>query len=244
MALTVDGQLFVWGGNDYGQLGFRIDKIITSPQCVELPAHLNIIDIVAGDYFSAFLTEQGEVYVCGNNENGSLGLGNAFIRWPSFTRVTEVIKDKRISQLKSGMTHMVAMSDDGEVFVWGTYGAKRRTSGKNFFSSNIPQKLPLQTEVISINCASEMIFILTKESKEYEVITYGEHEYFKNKMLPGLKGALIAEYLQQKKERTKSDFFAKTMNELPYTNISIHCFFYDSEDKKNNETSLPILRTI
>jgi alpha-tubulin suppressor-like RCC1 family protein len=68
-----DGTAWVWGNNDYGQLGDTNLAIhYTSNQVAGLSG---ITAVAAGDKHSLFLKSDGTVYACGNNGSGQLGDG-------------------------------------------------------------------------------------------------------------------------------------------------------------------------
>jgi alpha-tubulin suppressor-like RCC1 family protein len=93
MALTSDGTVWVWGENDYGQLG---DGTANGPQtctigsssvpCSMTPVQVmttagmplgNVMAIAGGFYHSMALTSDGNVWTWGDNEFGQLGDGTA-----------------------------------------------------------------------------------------------------------------------------------------------------------------------
>ncbi|CAM9609193.1 unnamed protein product, partial [Hapterophycus canaliculatus] len=86
MALTCQGHVYAWGHNRVAQLGignsFTVPKnlegayFLPSPQLVESLVGMNIVKVVAGWGHSAALTVDGQLYVCGRNYQGQLGLGN------------------------------------------------------------------------------------------------------------------------------------------------------------------------
>ena len=47
MAITADGQLFVWGYNSYGDLGLGDTKVYRTPTAV--PGLTNVISVAAGE---------------------------------------------------------------------------------------------------------------------------------------------------------------------------------------------------
>ena len=71
LALKTDGSVWAWGNNGSGQLGIGSDSDSDTPIQV-WPSGAQ--DIFAGDGYSFLVTEQGELYVWGNDE-GRFGLG-------------------------------------------------------------------------------------------------------------------------------------------------------------------------
>lgn len=70
--LTINGDVYVSGSNNYGQLGIgNINDRADHPVKFNLT---NIIKISAGSYHSLFLTEDEKVYGCGRNDKGQLGI--------------------------------------------------------------------------------------------------------------------------------------------------------------------------
>lgn len=93
MILAENGQIFSWGSNIYGQCG--LGKQLSdqnSPRFVQGDGDMNRIytprrvpihqvstydmkSIAAGENFSGFLTNDGDVYTFGDNSEGQLGIG-------------------------------------------------------------------------------------------------------------------------------------------------------------------------
>jgi alpha-tubulin suppressor-like RCC1 family protein len=71
--------------------------------------------VAAGYNYSLALTESGEVYAWGWNEEGQLGLGDTEDRLTP-TKVEGLPKVKAIA---AGGAHSLALTESGEVYVWG-----------------------------------------------------------------------------------------------------------------------------
>jgi alpha-tubulin suppressor-like RCC1 family protein len=68
---------FSWGRNDLGQLGLgRRERYAEFPSYIKSLKEKKIKMIAAGEHHTLFLADTGEVYSCGFNEQGELGLGN------------------------------------------------------------------------------------------------------------------------------------------------------------------------
>lgn len=83
----------------------------------------NIVKVVAGWGHSAALTKSGQLYVCGRNFQGQLGLGSPQ-RFPQNERghpfqaefcLIERLAHLKITQIACGGEHSVAVADNGEV---------------------------------------------------------------------------------------------------------------------------------
>lgn len=77
LALTMDGRVWAWGYNGYGQLGDGTTSSRTSPTQVRVVAQA--VQIAAG-YHSLALTAEGGLWAWGRNDSGQLGDGTGATR--------------------------------------------------------------------------------------------------------------------------------------------------------------------
>ncbi|RZF39897.1 hypothetical protein LSTR_LSTR010525 [Laodelphax striatellus] len=73
LALTDEGDVYAWGNNEHGQLGFSEEKTeITNPILVTPLLNVRVAQIACGDSHSAFVSDNGELYTCGESKYGKL----------------------------------------------------------------------------------------------------------------------------------------------------------------------------
>ncbi len=80
---TQGGDVYAWGSNEFGQCGTwnsgcSKDTINYEPSQVNFESYYKkcVKGISAGGYHSGFLDDQGNLFVCGKNDSGQLGLSN------------------------------------------------------------------------------------------------------------------------------------------------------------------------
>uniref|UniRef100_A0A0K0E7J4 Regulator of chromosome condensation protein n=1 Tax=Strongyloides stercoralis TaxID=6248 RepID=A0A0K0E7J4_STRER len=122
IALTENGDIFLWGQNEYSQM-----DLITSSLQLNIPKHFplnvgKIISVAATGSSCIICTEKGEVYVWGQQ---ILGLG------PRVTSTIKPIKidsplfstvghsDIYVKSVFAGSTSMGARTSEGSLFTWG-----------------------------------------------------------------------------------------------------------------------------
>jgi E3 ubiquitin-protein ligase HERC4 len=155
MALTDDGQVFVWGSNEYGQLGLG-EKIKTHqnvPEVIRCLKGVPVRQIVAGDNHSFILSKSGSLYGWGRNDFGQLGLGDTKNKYlPTKCRLAN---DQKIKFVSCGDNHTACLTKDGCVLTFG--------AGSNFqlgYCSNKNETSPKKvmelkgSEVSQIACGS------------------------------------------------------------------------------------------
>ncbi len=76
MIITEDGSVMTWGRNDRGQLGHGDIKRRDEPTIVESLANYEIVGGAVGRSHTLFLTSKGQVFACGENKMGQLGIGS------------------------------------------------------------------------------------------------------------------------------------------------------------------------
>lgn len=70
--LTREGQVYLWGRNNYGQLG-RADPVVNEPALLDLES--NVTDFCLGSQHGVALTAADGLYAWGWNEHGNCGTG-------------------------------------------------------------------------------------------------------------------------------------------------------------------------
>ncbi|KAL9646348.1 hypothetical protein ABK040_014500 [Willaertia magna] len=115
--LTRNGELFVSGDNRDGQLGLNSsDKAHFAFQKVK---NLDPIKLVAfGRGHSVVVTVNNEVFTCGDNNCGQLGLQN--VRKNNiYTKVNDLPFKEKIIQLSCGYNFTVLLTETGEIYSCG-----------------------------------------------------------------------------------------------------------------------------
>ena len=76
ISLTENNLCYVWGWNEYGELGLGDTNNRSSPTLFSLPNDERISFITCGFDYTIYLTENNLPYVWGDNYYGELGLGD------------------------------------------------------------------------------------------------------------------------------------------------------------------------
>ena len=108
-AITEDGSLYLWGDNDYGQLGNGTEEDSSIP----IKIMDNVAAVSLGTEHSAAITEDGSLYLWGNNDYGQLGNGT---EEESSTPIK--IMDN-VVEVSLGGRHSAAITEDGSLYLWG-----------------------------------------------------------------------------------------------------------------------------
>lgn len=121
--LSENGILYAVGRNDRGQLG--TGDIVTYPNPVELhssglfPAGSVIIKVATGRSHSLILLNSGEVYGCGANTQGQLGLGDSKTALRDALRFVRITSLVGIRDISCGYDHSIACDRSGKLFTFG-----------------------------------------------------------------------------------------------------------------------------
>ena len=143
ISLTNRGFVTTWGNNQSGELGRskagELNDVSNVPRSAyfiqdnfDLVEGDEIVDVEAGNGVMAALTKYHRVYIWGDNRTGMLGLGDEMPN-PNdrvtgqfmsaipldITDLFNLPEEDCISQISIGNSHIVALSQYGEVFSWG-----------------------------------------------------------------------------------------------------------------------------
>lgn len=117
-AVKEDGTLWMWGDNNYGQLGAaqeKNQKNSTGGACRKTPT-LTMEDVAAvacGAYHTLILKTDGTLWACGHNGYGQLGAGDTTDRDDPVQVMTDV------AAISAGFGFSAALKTDGSLWTWG-----------------------------------------------------------------------------------------------------------------------------
>ncbi|KAM5556509.1 hypothetical protein ABKV19_024075 [Rosa sericea] len=82
VCISADGDVYVFGGNQFGQLGTGADQAETIPRLLDAPIleNANAKIVSCGARHSCIITEDAKVFAWGWNKYGQLGLGDVIDR--------------------------------------------------------------------------------------------------------------------------------------------------------------------
>jgi alpha-tubulin suppressor-like RCC1 family protein len=113
LAIDNTGDLYACGRNAHGQLGLGDAGDATSRSTLQFVAS-GCKDAAGGGHFTVVLKENGDLYSCGQNNQGQLGLGDTVDRY------TLQLISSGWKAVSCGNLHTIAQKESGEVYVWGS----------------------------------------------------------------------------------------------------------------------------
>ncbi|KAK9290069.1 hypothetical protein L1049_008233 [Liquidambar formosana] len=115
---TEGGEVFTWGSNREGQLGYTSVDTQPTPRRVS-SLRSKIVAVAAANKHTAVISESGEVFTWGCNKEGQLGYGTSNSASNYTPRVVECLKGKVFTGVAAAKYHTVVLGTDAEVFTWG-----------------------------------------------------------------------------------------------------------------------------
>ncbi len=171
LAITNKKKVYAWGKNKYGQLGLGHTKNQEVPHCV-LPlcdplSPKHVRSIAAGKSHSVAAGEDGDVFSWGRGWDGQLGhkIISEVVYEP---RIVEDMENKSTAILACGREHTVAVSTNGNMWVWGDNKAGQLGIG-SIIQSNKPVSVALldEHEVKLAACGREHTVCVTATNEVY-----------------------------------------------------------------------------
>ena len=120
--LMKDGSLRAMGRNDHGQLGTGDTTTRALPVSVSFPVGEKILKISTGRSHSLLLTDKGELWGCGANNFGQLGLGNtktAAKDCLKFVRIPFANPSAKIRDIACGYDFSLVCCWEGHMYSFG-----------------------------------------------------------------------------------------------------------------------------
>lgn len=127
-ALTSENRLFMWGYNQYGQLGNNTNAFQLAP--IDITPYFNLFEnekirhISLGGSTSAAVTSLNRVFIWGYNPGSRLNLPLSILIPTDVTSYFPLSTDDMIISVELGNSHFAVLTHYGRLYMWGmnTYG--------------------------------------------------------------------------------------------------------------------------
>jgi len=130
-AIKMDGSLWCWGDNDYGQVGDGTNTNKNTPVRV---MSSGVAHVALGDDHTCAIKTDGSLWCWGYNGYGQLGDGTN-----SSKNIPVQIMSSGVSSVASGVWHTCAIKRDGSLWCWGWNQYGQLGDG-----TNIDKNTPIQ----------------------------------------------------------------------------------------------------
>uniref|UniRef100_A0A673M7P2 X-linked retinitis pigmentosa GTPase regulator-like n=1 Tax=Sinocyclocheilus rhinocerous TaxID=307959 RepID=A0A673M7P2_9TELE len=169
--VTENGKLFMFGSNNWGQLGLGTKATVNKPTCVKALKSERVKLAACGRTHTLVYTSRGNLYASGGNNEGQLGLGDCDDR-TSFHLVDFFSKHGPVKILIFQIyTVCVLACLDGALFTFGEKDSgKLGLSKEKLANHKVPQQVTgISDKVVQVSCGGGHTVALT----EHEVYSFG-----------------------------------------------------------------------
>jgi len=168
------GHVLTLGQGDTGQLGLGED-IMERARPALVKEVQNAVEVVAGGMHTVVLDKDGDVWTFGCNDEGSLG--RVVEEEEECFTPGKVELPEKIVQISAGDSHSAALTETGQVWLWGTF---RDSSGPiglvtwdKLEKEPVQVKLDNRDNVVKIVSGGDHVAMLTQDG---DIYTMGNSE--------------------------------------------------------------------
>ncbi|XP_036161806.1 X-linked retinitis pigmentosa GTPase regulator isoform X2 [Myotis myotis] len=172
--ITGNKKLYMFGSNNWGQLGLGSKSAVCKPTCVKALKPEKVKHVACGRNHTLVSTEGGKVYAVGGNNEGQLGLGDTEDR-NTFHLIEFFTSQHQFKQLSAGSNTSAALTEDGKLFMWGE-NSEGQIGLNNVCNVYFPHEVTVGKPIAWISCGYYHSAFVTMEGELY---TFGEPEYGK-----------------------------------------------------------------
>ena len=148
VAVDNRGSVYSWGYSKGIALGHGGSNAVTIPRKVQYFEKLGvrIREVACGGYHTAFISEDGDLFACGSNQSGQLGIGSKQDK-----DIPVLLKSEgKVRQVGCGLLHTLFITEKGNTYATGNNNFGQLGTG-NKVSTNTPVKISLNN-VKAISC--------------------------------------------------------------------------------------------
>lgn len=176
LALDSVGRLWGWGQNSNGVLGPMKNKkktvYITEPTEIDLLKDIHVTQIAAGSDFGYALDDSGVIWAWGRNDYWQIGSSEA--KGDSPDGIYRVEIPEPVSRVIAYNAHSMAITENGNVYIWGSVSAGQMGTGKKT-SKSLPVCCWDKGNAVDGSVGSLICAIVTEDGVSY---TAGYNKYY------------------------------------------------------------------
>uniref|UniRef100_A0A671T8C1 X-linked retinitis pigmentosa GTPase regulator n=1 Tax=Sinocyclocheilus anshuiensis TaxID=1608454 RepID=A0A671T8C1_9TELE len=169
--VTENGKLFMFGSNNWGQLGLGTKATVNKPTCVKALKSERVKLAACGRTHTLVYTSRGNLYASGGNNEGQLGLGDCDDR-TSFHLVDFFSKHGPVKMLSAGSNTSAALMQDGRLYMWGDNSEGQIGLGKES-NALTPREVSVGKRVSWVSCGYYHSAFVTVDGA---LFTFGEKD--------------------------------------------------------------------
>ena len=188
-----DGKVYIWGNNNYGQLGNGTTKNVCEPICInDIPGTAlygkQIVKIFESAYTINILDSNGKLYTCGYNSYGQLGNGTTnhiYVPICISDIAGSALENKKIEDIISTAFNKIAIDSEGKVYTWGKndYGQLGNGNTKDrsipICISDIEGSALKNKKITKVEKGNSYKTYIIARDENGKVYTWGGNEYCK-----------------------------------------------------------------
>ncbi|XP_053088383.1 probable E3 ubiquitin-protein ligase HERC6 isoform X2 [Pangasianodon hypophthalmus] len=161
LALTKGGEVFSWGQNKYGQLGLgKSVDLQPEPALVRFLVGVPVIQISAGGAHTLALALSAQVFCCGANSVGQLGLKRTDVKGRFAVCAVPALRNLGVSSISCGAAHTAVLTKAGEVYTFGE-GADGQLGHNSTNNELLPRKVEgIDGPAKQVTCGSHHTLVL------------------------------------------------------------------------------------
>ena len=155
IAIDSEGNLYTWGNNNSGQLGDGTETNRKVPVKIngkgDIPKNAKITSVGAGEFHSAAIDSEGNLYTWGRNDSGQLGDGTN-VKKATPVKINgkgSISENTKIMSVSAGNYHTAVIDSEGNLYSWGSnsWGELCDGSSKNSFTP-VEAILTVDSEIV------------------------------------------------------------------------------------------------
>ncbi|GAB1604862.1 X-linked retinitis pigmentosa GTPase regulator-like [Argonauta hians] len=117
--VTESGRIFMFGPNDWGQLGLGHTNNVDKPCCIKALKHEKVTLVSCGGCHTLLATDSGKIYAFGANGEGQLGV-TGLDKCVEPYHINKLPQSVHYKAIAAGFEHSLCLTENGVVYVWGS----------------------------------------------------------------------------------------------------------------------------